>query len=70
MKEIEDLFKGRFKFGLTTFNPQTHDALITFTDTYDGMIYKIEMVTAISIETILENIIKDKRDNKLKKILT
>ena len=69
IKGIEKLFKGRFKFSLTTYNMNTHDAIITFKDTTDGIVYKIEMATAVSLETILENIIKDKRDNKLKNVL-
>jgi len=69
IKSIEKLFKGRFKFSLTTNNIHTYDAIITFKDTTDGMVYKIEMSTAVSLETILENIIKDKRDNKLKNVL-
>ena len=49
IKSIEKLFKGRFKFSLTTHNIHTYDAIITFKDTTDGMVYKIEMVTAVSL---------------------
>lgn len=70
INKIEKDFKYRFKFELSTLNPYANNPIITFSDTKDGMIYKIEMLTAISLETILENIIKEKRDNKIKNILT
>ena len=70
IKSIEKLFKGRFKFSLTTHNIHTYYAIITFKDTTDGMVYKIEMVTAISLETILENIIQEKREKKINNILS
>lgn len=69
IKGIEKYFNGRFKFGLTTHNLNTYDPIITFKDTSDGMVYKIEMATDVSLETILENIIQEKRDKKIKNIL-
>lgn len=69
IENIEKVFKNRFKFGLTTHNLHTYDPIVTFRDTTDGMVYKIEMATAVSLETILKNIIKEKRDTKIKNIL-
>ena len=68
-KEKENLFKKRFKFEPIMFNPFTYDPIVEFTDVTDGTLYKIEMATAVSLETILENIIKEKRDKKIKNIL-
>ena len=70
IKQIEKKFKGRFKFGLITHNVHTYDSIVTFIDTLDNFQYKIEMVTAVSLETILENIIQDKRDKKINNILS
>ncbi len=68
--QIEKKFKGRFKFELTTHNMHTFDPIVSFIDTLDNMQYKIEMATAVSLETILENIIKEKRDKKINTILS
>lgn len=70
IKKIEKMYKGRFKFGLTTHNVQTYDPVVTFIDTLDNFQYKIEMGTAVSLETILENIIQEKRDKKINNILS
>lgn len=69
MKEIEKIFNYRFKFKPMTLGMSHEVSIIEFLDTQDGTVYKIETYTGVSIETILENIIKDKRDSKLNKIL-
>ncbi len=69
IQNIEKQFNFRFKFKPITHN-NWYETIVEFTDTNDGMIYKIEMLTAISLETILENIIKDKRDNKITNVLS
>jgi hypothetical protein len=70
INQIEKKFKGRFKFALTTHNIDTYDPIVSFVDTLDNIQYKIEMATAISLETILENIIQEKRDKKINNILS
>ncbi len=70
IKRVEKKFKGRFKFELTTHNINTYDPVVTFIDTLDNFQYKIEMATAVSLETILENIIQEKRDKKINTILS
>jgi hypothetical protein len=69
IKKIEKDFNYRFKFEATELNMDTYDAIVSFKDTYDEKFYKIEMSTAILLETILENIIKEKRDTKIVGIL-
>ena len=66
IQNIEKQFNFRFKFKPITHN-NWYEPIVEFTDTNDGM---IEMLTAISLETILENIIKDKRDNKITNVLS
>jgi uncharacterized membrane protein len=48
----------------------TFDPIVSFIDTLDNMQYKIEMATAVSLETILENIIQEKREKKINNILS
>jgi len=70
INQIERKFKGRFRFELTTHNTHTYDPIVSFVDTLDNIQYKIEMATAISLETILENIIQEKRDKKINNVLS
>ena len=48
----------------------TFDPIVSFIDNLDNIHYKIEMATAVSIETILENIIQEKRNKKINNILS
>lgn len=48
--QIEKKFKGRFKFGLTTYNVNTYDPIVIFIDTLDNFEYKIEMATEFHLK--------------------
>jgi hypothetical protein len=69
LKLIEIKYKNRFKFFNTVFAEKTFSPIFHFIDQQDGTEYTIEAGLNVDLESVLENIIKDKRNLKINQIL-
>jgi hypothetical protein len=68
--EVKKIYKDRFKFNLTVYNETTLEPTISFVDMLDGKAYKIVLHHHILLDRVIENIVVEKRDNKIESILT
>jgi hypothetical protein len=68
LKLIEIKYRNRFKFSNTFFG-KTCNPIFSFIDQQDGTEYTIEAGLNVDLESVLENIIKDKRNLKINQIL-
>jgi len=68
LKLIEIKYRNRFKFSNTFFG-KTCNPIFNFIDQQDGTEYTIEAGLNVDLESVLENIIKDKRNLKINQIL-
>jgi len=69
LKLIEKQYNSRFVFSNTTFCEKTLYPIFRFTDTWDNKEYIVESSTDVLLENVLHNIIVDKRNTKIDKIL-
>jgi hypothetical protein len=69
IEEAKEIYKDRFKFNLTVYNESTLEPTVSFIDKLDGISYKIILHHHILLDRILENIIIEKRDNKIESII-
>ena len=68
--EVKEIYKDRFKFNLTIYDKSTLEPTVSFVDKLDGISYKVTLHHHMLLEKIIENIIIEKRNNKIESILT
>jgi hypothetical protein len=69
IEEAKEIYKDRFRFNLTVYDKNTLEPTVSFIDKLDGVSYKIILHHHILLDRILENIIIEKRDNKIESII-
>jgi hypothetical protein len=67
--EIKEIYKHRFRFNLIVYDKNTLEPTISFVDKLDGISYKVTLHHHMLLDKIIENIIIEKRDNKIESIL-
>ena len=63
--EVKKIYKDRFIFNTTIYNKTTLEPTVSFVDKLDGTRYKIILHHHILLDKVIENIIIEKRDNKI-----
>jgi hypothetical protein len=68
LKLIEIKYRNRFKFSNTFFG-KTCNPIFSFIDQQDGTEYTIEAGLNVDLESVLDNIISEKRNTTISHIL-
>jgi hypothetical protein len=69
LKNIEMKYRNRFKFFNTVFSEITLNPIFHFIDQQDGTEYTIEAGLNVDLESVLDNIISEKRNTTISQIL-
>lgn len=69
LKNIEMKYRNRFKFFNTVFSEITLFPIFNFIDQQDGTEYTIEAGLNVDLESVLDNIISEKRNTTISQIL-
>lgn len=69
LKNIEMKYRNRFKFSNTVFSEKTFFPIYHFLDQQDGTEYTIEAGLNVDLESVLDNIISEKRNTTINQIL-
>jgi len=69
LKNIEIKYRNRFKFFNTVFSEITLNPIFHFIDQQDGTEYTIEAGLNVDLESVLDNIISEKRNTTISHIL-
>lgn len=66
---IEEKYKDRFIFLNTVFCKKTHYPIFSLKDTLDDIEYQFKSPSGVDVEMFLQNLIIEKRNRKIEKIL-